>query len=113
MDLSIIIVNYETYDLTKQTIESVINHKQPFEYDIVVVDNASKDNSIERLQEYFIKESETGLIKFIINSENKGFAYANNVAIKLINSKYVLLLNSDTVVTGNCLEDSLELYAKS
>ena len=49
MDLSIIIVNYETYDLTKQTIESVINQDQPFKYDIYVVDNASKDGSIDRL----------------------------------------------------------------
>ena len=70
MDLSIIIVNYETYDLTRQTIESVIKHEQPFEYDIFLVDNASKDKSIDRLQEYFQKESETGLIKFILNNEN-------------------------------------------
>ncbi|MGB9199966.1 glycosyltransferase [Methanobacterium sp.] len=107
MDLSIIIVNYETYDLTKQTIESVIKHKQPFEYDIFLVDNASKDRSIERLQEYFQKESESGLIKFILNNENNGFAYANNVALKKTTSKYVLLLNSDTMVKGNCLKDSV------
>ncbi len=96
MDLSIIIVNYETYDLTKQTIESVINQDHPFEYDIYLVDNASKDGSIERLQEDFRKESEEGSIKFILNNENRGFAYANNIAIKKTSSRYVLLLNSDT-----------------
>ena len=107
MDLSIIIVNYETYDLTKQTIESVINHDQPFEYDIYLVDNGSKDGSIDRLKERFLKESEDGLIKFILNNENRGFAHANNLALKEITSKYILLLNSDTVVVDNCLEDSM------
>ncbi|MBZ2167092.1 glycosyltransferase family 2 protein [Methanobacterium spitsbergense] len=107
MDLSIIIVNYETYDLTKQTIESVINHDQPFEYDIYLVDNGSKDGSIDKLKKRFLKESEDGLIKFIINIENRGFAFANNLALQEIKSKYILLLNSDTVVVNNCLEDSL------
>ena len=111
MDLSIIIVNYETYDLTKQTIESVIKNDHPFEYDIYVVDNASKDESIERLQEDFHKESENGLIKFILNDENKGFAYANNIAIKQTSSEYVLLLNSDTLVLDNGPEESLNYMA--
>jgi GT2 family glycosyltransferase len=112
MDLSIIIVNYETYDLTKQTIESVINQDQPFDYEIYVVDNASRDTSLERLQEYFLKESKEGLIKFIQNNENKGFAYANNVALKDTKADYVLLLNSDTMVLDNCIEKSLN-YMKT
>lgn len=112
MDLSIIIVNYETYDLTKQTVESVINHDQPFEYDIYLVDNGSKDGSIDKLKKRFLKESEDGLIKFIINIENRGFAFANNLALQEIKSKYILLLNSDTVVVNNCLEDSLN-YMKT
>ena len=100
MDLSIIIVNYETYDLTKQTIKSVIKHEQPFEYDIYLVDNGSKDGSIERLKEDFLKESEDGLIKFILNNENRGFAHANNLALKKNNLNTFFLLNSDTVVVG-------------
>lgn len=107
MDLSIIIVNYETFNLTKQTIESVIKRNHPFSYDIYLVDNASEDGSFEKLKRTFIKESETGLIKFILNSENRGFAHANNLAIKRINSKYVLLLNSDTIVVDDCLEKSI------
>jgi GT2 family glycosyltransferase len=107
LDLSIIIVNFETYDLTKQCIESVIKSEHPFDYDIYVVDNASTDSSIAKLQEFFHHESENGLIKFILNDENKGFAYANNVALKQTNADYVLLLNSDTIVLDNCLEESL------
>ena len=107
MDLSIIIVNYETYDLTKNTIKSIIDHKQPFEYDIYVVDNGSKDGSIGKLKEDFNNESEIGLINFISNKENKGFSHANNVALRKTSAEYVLLLNSDTVVVDNCLEKCL------
>ncbi|MEN6291516.1 MAG: glycosyltransferase family 2 protein [Methanobacterium sp.] len=108
MDLSIIIVNYRTYDLTKQTIESVINKKHPFSYEIYVVDNASADGSLENLKKDFFRESETGLIKFIANEENKGFAHANNLALNQISSKYVLLLNSDTIVVDDCIEKCIE-----
>ena len=108
MDLSIIIVNYETYELTKQTIESVIKFENQFKYDIYLVDNASEDGSFEKLQKDFINESENSLIKFILNSENKGFAQANNLAIKRIKSKYILLLNSDIIVVDDCLEKSID-----
>ena len=108
MDLSIIIVNYRTYDLTKQTIESVISKNHPFEFEIYVVDNNSQDGSLEKLQNDFYNEIKNELIKFIPSQENKGFAYANNLALKQISSKYVLLLNSDTIIVDNCLEKCLE-----
>lgn len=110
-DLSIIIVNYRTYQLTKQTIESVIDGKHPFNYDIYLVDNASDDGSLEKLEEDFQEETSDGLIKFIANPENKGFSHANNRAIKESESKYVLLLNSDTVVQGDCLDKCLDYMA--
>jgi len=103
-DLSIIIVNYRTYKLTKQTIESVIGKKHNFHYDIYVVDNASQDGSLEKLQEDY---EESGIINFIENPVNKGFSYANNLAIKQSSSRCVLLLNSDTEVQGDCLEKCL------
>lgn len=93
--------------MTKQTIESVIDKSHSFSYDIYVVDNASSDGSFELLQKTFFKESKNGKIKFIQNSENGGFAQANNLAIKRTSSDFVLLLNSDTVVVGDCLEKSL------
>lgn len=104
MDLSIIIVNFETYNLTKQAIESVISKTYPFSYNIYIVDTASGDNSLKKLQDYFSKEVGDDLIKFIESSENRGFAFANNLALKEISAKYVLLLNSDTVVLNNCIE---------
>ena len=51
---------------------------------------------------------DTGLIKFIANAENKGFAYANNLALKQTSSKYLLLLNSDTKIINDCLEKCLK-----
>lgn len=103
MDLSIIIINYRTYELSKKAIESVISKDHPFSYEILLVDNASHDGSLERLQKDFVNEAADGLIKFIANNENKGFAHANNLAIKLVDSRYVLLLNSDTIVVDDCL----------
>jgi len=111
-DLSIIIVNYRTYKLAKETIESVIKKEHPFSYDIYLVDNASGDGSLEKLGEDFQVEVKDGLIKFIANLENKGFSHANNLAIKESESKYVLLLNSDTLVQGDCLEKCLDYMAR-
>lgn len=103
MDLSIIIVNYQTYNLTKQTIDSIITKEHPFKYEIYLVDNASHDGSLERLQKDFARETETGLIKVIANNRNSGFAYANNLALKESNARYVLLLNSDTIILNRAL----------
>ncbi|MDP3622968.1 MAG: glycosyltransferase family 2 protein [Methanobacteriaceae archaeon] len=107
MDLSIIVVNYRTYNLTNQAIESVITKNHPFKYNIYVVDNASEDGSLEKLQKDFSKEIQDGLIKFIASAENKGFSYANNLALKEISSNNILLLNSDTIVIADCLEKCL------
>ena len=56
MDLSIIIVNYQTYEVTKNAINSVFNYTYPFSYEIIVVDNASSDDSLSKLQVDFDKK---------------------------------------------------------
>ena len=100
MDLSIVIVNYQTFDLTKNTINSIFEYDYPFSYEILVVDNASSDDSLARLQEYF-----NDRVKFIASAENNGFAAGNNQALRIANGKYILLLNSDTIVWENTLEN--------
>ncbi len=112
MELSIIIVNYRTYELTRQTIESIIKNNYNFIYNIFLVDNASNDGSIEKLKEVFIDEVKSGLIDIIYSDVNLGFAYANNLVLKNIDSEYILLLNSDTLVLDDCLENCLN-YIKS
>lgn len=99
MDVSIIIVNYNTRELLKQVIESIKATVKRVEYEIIVVDNASKDGSVEMVRESFPK------ILLIDNSENLGFSKANNIGIKRSSGRYVLILNSDTVMVDNCIED--------
>ncbi|MBE6486766.1 MAG: glycosyltransferase family 2 protein [Methanosphaera stadtmanae] len=109
MDLSILIVNYRTYSLTKQTINSVLNTVNAIDYEIIIVDNDSADGSLEKLIKDF---EEYPFIKFIKNKNNDGFAVANNLAFKESKGEYVLLLNSDVIVNKGTINESLN-YIKS
>ena len=106
--LSIIIVNYNTFVLTKQTIDSVLCKKHDFNYEIILVDNASSDGSIEALEECFKEECKNQLIHIIKNTDNLGFAKANNIGMRRAKGTYILLLNSDTEVEGSCLQNFLK-----
>ena len=99
MDLSIVILNYQTFELTKNTINSIFEYEYPFSYEVLLVDNASGDDSLSKLKDYF-KDN----VIFIESSENNGFAAGNNQALKIAKGKYQLLLNSDTIVWENTLE---------
>ncbi len=106
MDLSIIIVNYNTLELTKQTLNSIYRTQHPFDYEIFVVDNHSQDDSVQMIKRDFPD------VKLIVNDQNVGFSKANNIALKRAKGRFILLLNSDTVVQELCLEKSLE-YLKA
>ncbi len=94
MKLSVIIVNYNVKYFLEQCLYSVSKASQTFNYEteIIVVDNNSVDGSVEMLNTKFPK------VKLIVNKQNKGFATANNQAIKISKGEYILLLNPDTVV---------------
>ena len=100
MDLSVVIVNYQTFELTRNTINSIFEYSYPFSYEILVVDNASTDDSLSKLQDYFKDK-----VTFIASKENNGFAAGNNQALRVAKGRYVLLLNSDTIVWENTLEN--------
>ena len=100
MGLSVVIVNYETFELTKNTVNSIFEYSYPFSVEVIVVDNASGDDSLSKLQDYFQDK-----VNFIASKVNNGFAAGNNQALKKVKSKYVLLLNSDTIVWENTLTD--------
>lgn len=103
MDLSVIIASYNTSDLLDACIKSLLRAQQPPKgLEIIVVDNNSKDNSVQ-----MVKEKYPG-VKIIANSENKGFATANNQGIKDANGKYILILNSDTKVKPDALVKPLK-----
>ncbi len=97
ISLSIIIVNYNTFKLTRDTINSCISEPTRYTYEIFLVDNKSTDDSLFQLKEYFKKEISRGTIKVIENDENRGFANANNLAIEKASGDFILLLNSDTL----------------
>lgn len=88
IDISVIIVNYNTAELTKDCIESVLKQEQ-VNFEIIVVDNASTDNTATVLQQFKNK------ITLILNRENLGFGKANNQAAKIASGKYIFLLNPD------------------
>ena len=94
IDISIIIVNWNTKDLLKNCLNSIYQTIHDLTFEVIVVDNASSDGSIEMLEKEF-----TSVIR-IINKENKGFGAANNQAFAEMKGKYALLLNTDTVLTA-------------
>lgn len=96
-DVSVIIVNYNTKKLLRSCLESIRMFTKSIDYEIVVVDNASNDGSVE-----FVKEYKNGKsIKLIENRKNLGFAKANNMGIKVSRGRYIVLLNSDTEIRDN------------
>jgi N-acetylglucosaminyl-diphospho-decaprenol L-rhamnosyltransferase len=98
MNLSIIIVNWNTRDLLAQCLASVYAHPPDGEFEIFVVDNASTDGSAQMVRKRFPQ------VQLIENSKNVGFAQANNQAIRESTGHYVLLLNPDTEVLSGALE---------
>jgi len=97
MDLSIIIVNYNTKDLLQDCLNSIIANTEGVDYEIILVDNGSADGSLEMLK------SQYRGVRVIRNVDNLGFAKANNQGIRIATGNNILLLNSDTTVTFNCL----------
>jgi GT2 family glycosyltransferase len=98
MDLSIIIVNYNTCKLTCDAIQSILRSDTSYSYEIIVVDNHSSDDSVGIIARSFPE------VTLIGNTKNVGFARANNQAIRIASGRYILLLNSDTVIQPETLQ---------
>ena len=108
MDLSVVIVNYQTFELTRDTVNSILDYDYPFSLEIFVVDNASGDDSLARLKDYFKDK-----VNFISSDENRGFASGNNLALRKAEGKYQLLLNSDTIVMEGTLQSVYDYMEKN
>lgn len=101
MDLSIIIISYNTRQMTLDCLASVYDNLGSLEVEVFVVDNASTDSSPDTIAERFPQT------KLIRNTDNRGFAAANNQAIHQSIGRHILLLNSDTLVLGDVLSASV------
>ncbi|MDR6720364.1 glycosyltransferase family 2 protein [Paenibacillus sp. 2003] len=98
LDASIIIVNYNTRQLTLDCLDSVYAFNTSYSYEVIVVDNASHDDSVQAIRKVYPQ------VHLIANKDNTGFAVANNQGMKVANGRYILLLNSDTVVQPDTLQ---------
>ena len=99
MKLSVIIVNYKVKHYLEQCLRSVAEASRGIAVEVIVVDNASGDGSVEYLRERFPD------VTIIASEENLGFARANNLAIRNSHGQYVLLLNPDTIVAEETFSD--------
>lgn len=107
VDLSIVIVSYNTKEFLKKCLESIVQSvSEKIRYEIIVVDNNSSDNSVEVVKRSF--DFAQDKIFIIKNSENFGFSKANNIGVKSSNGKYLLFLNPDTIVRKNIIETMVE-----
>lgn len=100
-DLSVIIVNYNTADLLVGCLNSIYA-QSGCKYEIIVVDNASHDNSQN------IVRNEFPSVKLIANDSNIGFSRANNKALKITEGKYLYFLNPDTELRQNVFRAMIE-----
>src|SRR5260221_6966551 len=97
IDLSVVIVNYNSADVLTAALDSVFASKTHFSYEVFVVDNNSTDGSQEMVrQKYLSKPEIAAKISLIENTENLGFGKGNNLGMKKAKGDYILLLNPDT-----------------
>lgn len=106
MDVSIIIVNYNTKNLTLQCLESVYSFTKGLTFEVIVVDNSSYDDSISKIKQFY---PQTILIE---SDKNLGFGIANNLGYLNSKGEFIFLLNSDTILINNAIKILWEFLNK-
>lgn len=97
MDVSIVVVAWNVRELLYNCLKSVYEQTKGIEFEVIYVDNASKDGSVEIVKKEFPE------VKIIENERNEGFIKASNQGIEISKGRYVLLLNSDTLILDNAI----------
>ena len=105
MDVSVIIVNFKTKELTHNCIDSVFQNTNDIEFEVILVDNNSRDGSAE----FFSKDNR---IKFVESHSNLGFGGANNLGYSHSLGDYIFCLNSDTILFENSIKILFDYYKK-
>ncbi len=101
IDLSIVVVTYNTKNITYECIRSIYNSKTKYNFEVILVDNNSADETSNFILKHFSQ------IKLIKLNENVGFSKANNIGIKCATGNYILLLNSDTLLFHDSIDNLL------
>lgn len=104
LDLSIIIVNWNTGNLLKECLGSIRQNLLKVSYEVIVVDNHSTDDSL------YIAQTIYPEFKYIKNEQNVGFAVANNQALRETSGEYILLLNPDTILLDSGIETLVDVF---
>jgi len=107
IDVSIIIVNYNTKELLKQCLKSVFEKTQNIDFEVIVVDNVSKDGSQQMIKNEFSN------VTLIESNENLGFGRANNSGAKIAQGKYLFFLNPDTILINNAVKILFDFMEKN
>jgi len=100
-ELSIVIVSFNTETMTCECLDSIYANAAGLDFEIIVVDNASSDKSVELIEQRFPN------VVLIKNKDNRGFAAANNQAFAIARGDHILLLNSDTIILDQALQRSV------
>lgn len=108
MDVSIIMVNYNTIELTRGAINSIFEKTKDIDYEIILVDNNSKDGSHEYFSNLKLQNFE-----YIQSGSNLGFGKANNLGYKKAKGNYIFLLNTDTLLVNNAIKILYDNIKKS
>lgn len=107
MDVSIIIVNYNTRDLLRDCLQSVYQHTQGIDFEVIVSDNGSEDGSQDMIRALFPD------VILIENNANLGFGAANNRGLDVARGKYIFYLNSDTILLNNAVKIFFDYWENS
>ena len=106
MDITFVIVNWNTKDLLLQCVAAIYQTTTGRKFEIIVVDNGSRDGSVDALQQKFPQ------VSCIVNPENRGFGTANNQALAVMQGRYAVLVNTDATLTPGAV-DTLFTFIES
>lgn len=111
--ISIVIVNLNTKELTLGCLRSIEKYSKGIFFEVLLTDNGSTDGSVEAIKKLSTEKFWKGKITLILNSSNTGYAKANNQGIKKAKGKYIFLLNNDTLLHKDSLKNLINFAEKT
>lgn len=112
MKLAVVIINYKTANLVIQCLESLLPQLTALDAEAIIVDNASRDDSVDRINGWIRTSTQGGNARVVEAENNAGFSAGNNIGIRSVDAENYLLLNSDTIVRPGAIETILRTAAE-